>query len=85
MPSTLIGVREAAIRLGVHENTIRNWEERGLIRSVRLPVSGYRRFDAGEVARFADEMRAVFALADEGPTVARRTPSSARIVHGDIE
>ena len=39
----LMQVREAAKALGVSENTIRRWEERGLIPAVRLP-SGVRRF-----------------------------------------
>jgi excisionase family DNA binding protein len=39
----LMQVREAARALGVSENTIRRWEERGLIPAVRLP-SGVRRF-----------------------------------------
>jgi excisionase family DNA binding protein len=40
---TLMQVREAARALGVSENTIRRWQERGLIPAVRLP-SGVRRF-----------------------------------------
>jgi excisionase family DNA binding protein len=39
----LMQVREAARALGVSENTIRRWEQRGLIPAVRLP-SGVRRF-----------------------------------------
>jgi excisionase family DNA binding protein len=40
----MIGVREAAQRLGVHENTVRNWAGSGLLPSERLPGSGFRRF-----------------------------------------
>jgi len=81
MAKTMIGVREAAKRLGVHENTLRNWEERGLIRSLHLPVSGYRRFQETDIARFASEMRNSFASADEGPAIA---PGRSRhILHGD--
>jgi excisionase family DNA binding protein len=43
-----LNVRETATRLGVHENTVRNWEEKGLLRAVKLPGSGYRRFDEAE-------------------------------------
>ena len=39
----LMQVRDAARALGVGENTIRRWEQRGLIPAVRLP-SGVRRF-----------------------------------------
>ena len=34
---TLLQVRQAAGMLGVHENTLRRWEEKGLLRAVRLP------------------------------------------------
>ncbi len=44
----LMQVREAARALGVSENTIRRWEERGLIPAVRLP-SGVRRFRRGDI------------------------------------
>jgi putative resolvase len=60
----LLGVREAARRLGVHENTLRRWEQAGLIRAVKLPT-GVRRFRVEDVERLHDEMhRAV----DEGAT-----------------
>ena len=49
-------VREAARRLGVHPNTLRNWEQRGVIRLMRLPSSGYRRVPIEEVQRLAQEM-----------------------------
>jgi excisionase family DNA binding protein len=51
----LLGVREAAEQLGVHENTLRRWEQAGLIRAVRLPT-GVRRFQPEEVFRVRDEM-----------------------------
>ena len=44
----LMQVREAARALGVSENTIRRWEERGLIPAVRLP-SGVRRFRSADI------------------------------------
>jgi excisionase family DNA binding protein len=54
---TTLSVRETARRLGVHENTIRNWERAGLIRAVRLP-SGFRRFQPAEVERLRAQMYA---------------------------
>jgi putative resolvase len=51
----LLGVREAARRLGVHENTLRRWEQTGLIRAVKLPT-GVRRFRAEDVERLYEEM-----------------------------
>jgi excisionase family DNA binding protein len=51
----LLGVREAARRLGVHENTLRRWEQSGLINAVKLPT-GVRRFREEDVERLHDEM-----------------------------
>lgn len=52
-------VRAAARTLGVHENTIRNWCDTGVIHGVvRLPGSGYRRVQAAEVDRLLKEFRA---------------------------
>ena len=44
-------LKEAADRLGVRPQTLRNWEARGTIQLVRLPNSGYRRVPAAEVER----------------------------------
>jgi excisionase family DNA binding protein len=52
--------RAAAEALGVHENTVRNWEERGILRAVHLPGSGFRRFPIEEVEAVATRMRASF-------------------------
>lgn len=84
MPGTMIGARQVAARLGVHENTIRNWEERGILHAVRLPGSGYRRFDLTEVERLAREMHTQFAPADEGPAL-DGSALGGTILHGDIE
>lgn len=78
-----LSVRETARRLGVHENTVRNWEERGLIQAVKLPGSGYRRFDLAEVERLRSEMVTQLAPATEGPILRPKGPK--RIVQGDDE
>ncbi len=78
-----LSVRETARRLGVHENTVRNWEERGLLQAIRLPGSGYRRFDLAEVERLRSEMLSDLAPAVEGPVI--RPKGQRRIVHGDDE
>lgn len=68
----LMQVRQAAKVLGVHENTLRRWEERGLLRAVRLP-SGVRRFRADDVDELRRRMFSEFAPLREDPdiTVAR--------------
>lgn len=78
-----LSVRETARRLGVHENTIRNWQERGVLRAVKLPGSGYRRFDLQEVERLRNEMLNDMPPAIEGPVI--RPKGRKRIVHGDEE
>lgn len=45
----LLGVREAANALGVHENTLRRWADKGLIKPVVNPT-GVRRFRREDVA-----------------------------------
>ena len=60
----LMKVREVARALGVHENTVRRWEDRGLLRAVRLP-SGVRRFRAEDVEAVRAEMFSGFAPVSE--------------------
>lgn len=52
------GVREAAKRLGVHENTVRNWCVSGVIKDFRtLPGSGFRRIPESEISRLLEESK----------------------------
>lgn len=76
-----LGVREAARRLGVHENTVRNWEAKGILRALKLPGSGYRRFDQAEVERLHDEMVNQLPPPIEGPII--QAKSKPRIVRED--
>lgn len=71
----LMQVRQAARTLGVHENTVRRWEQRGLLHAVRLP-SGVRRFDRGEVESVRAQMFSGLAplAADEDITAVRARP-----------
>lgn len=70
MAMALLQVRQAARGLGVHENTLRRWEERGLIRAVHLP-SGVRRFRPEDVAALRSQMFSGFPplVEEELPTV----------------
>lgn len=71
--TSLLQVREAARGLGVHENTLRRWEERGLIRAVRLPT-GVRRFRAEDVESLRSQMFSRFPpVVDEELPKARGT------------
>ncbi len=62
-----LNVRETAARLGVHENTIRNWNAKGILPASRLPGSGFRRFLRADVERMRAEMWSQFAPATEVP------------------
>jgi len=64
MATTMISLRAAAERLGVHENTVRNWIDRGVIVGMRLP-SGTRRLPTAELERLEREM---FALPTSFPS-----------------
>lgn len=79
----LLNVRDTARALGVHENTVRNWEKRGILRAVRLPGSGYRRFSVQDVERLRTEMFAELAPAIEGPVVNPGRKRTGRLVFGD--
>ncbi|MTD47622.1 helix-turn-helix domain-containing protein [Conexibacter sp. W3-3-2] len=57
----VLNVRETARELGVHENTVRNLEQRGQLTAIRLPGSGFRRFKKEDVDRVRDEMFKQFA------------------------
>jgi len=78
-----LNVRDTARVLGVHENTVRNWESRGLLRAVHLPGSGFRRFAVEDVERLRAEMFEQLAPATEGPVVHSGRKRSGRLVFGD--
>jgi excisionase family DNA binding protein len=67
-----VNVREAARKLGVHENTVRNLEKRGQLKAVRLPGSGFRRFRKQDIERMREEMWSQFAPDTTMPTERRR-------------
>ncbi|MBI4728615.1 MAG: helix-turn-helix domain-containing protein [Acidobacteria bacterium] len=54
-PLKTISIRAAARKLGVHENTIRNWIDRHIIAAFRLPT-GVRRVPETEIDRLARGM-----------------------------
>ena len=44
----------------MHENTVRNLADRGELKAVRLPGSGFRRFLKADVDRMRNEMWSQF-------------------------
>lgn len=67
----LLNVRETARRLGVHENTVRNWAREGLLPDARVPGSRYLRFRTIDVERLLGQRgaRTVPSLQRERLTV----------------
>jgi len=78
-----LNVRETAQQLGVHENTVRNWEERGVLRGIKLPGSGFRRFPREEIERMRREMLQSYAPTTELPEEPR-TGVKGTVVDGDV-
>ena len=78
-----LNVRETARQLGVHENTVRNWEERGVLRGIKLPGSGFRRFPREEIERMRREMLGAYAPATELPEETRKGVKGG-VVDGDL-
>jgi excisionase family DNA binding protein len=68
----VLTVRESARRLGVHENTVRNWTDQGHLAAMRLP-SGVRRIPLAEIERLEREMFAVPSSIPEDP-IATKAP-----------
>ncbi len=84
MPTTeFFNVREAAKRLNIHENTVRNLEKRGELKAVRLPGSGFRRFLKEDIERMRKEMWSQFAPDTTMPTERRRPARRHTLDDGD--
>ena len=66
-------LREAARRIGVHENTIRNWVKRGLVDPVQVPGSRYPRYRADDIDRVAHQQ-------EVSSEKARRTEGTTELV-----
>lgn len=70
LADALLSVRDAASRLGVHENTVRNWIVHGQLNAYQLPGSGFRRIPSVEVERLRSQFLGALApakLADPAP------------------
>lgn len=72
----LLQVREAANALGVHENTLRRWEEKGYLRAVKLPT-GVRRFRAEDIRVLRDQMFNGFAPLNGSDDVTEATTTES--------
>ncbi|MFC1871927.1 helix-turn-helix domain-containing protein [Chloroflexota bacterium] len=52
----LLTVKEVALLLHIHSNTVRRWSDRGLIKAYRISCRGDRRFKREDIARFLAEL-----------------------------
>ena len=52
----MLTVREVARLLNIHNNTVRRWSDRGIIKAYRIGPRGDRRFQRESIARFLSEM-----------------------------
>jgi excisionase family DNA binding protein len=77
-----MNVRETAKQLGVHENTVRNWEKSGVLRGFKLPGSGFRRFAREDVERMRREMLETYAPATTIPE--HTTDVGGTVVDGEL-
>lgn len=67
-PPQTVTLREAAARLDVHENTVRNWFDRGYLKGARTP-GGRRRIFLADLERLEHMMFDVpTSLVEGGPT-----------------
>jgi len=78
-----LNVRETARQLGVHENTVRNWEARGVLHSIKLPGSGFRRFPREDIERMRREMLESYASTTELSEEPRKAVKGT-VVDGDL-
>ena len=51
LPSDLLTVRQVAARFNVHPNTVRRWDQQGILTSCRIGPGNHRRFYRSEVER----------------------------------
>jgi excisionase family DNA binding protein len=52
----LMTVRDVAQLLNIHNNTVRRWSDRGMIKAYRINDRGDRRFKREEIVRFLSEL-----------------------------
>jgi excisionase family DNA binding protein len=77
-PPPTLPIKDVAARLGVHENTVRNWVDRGLLDGYRTPT-GRRKVRLDDVERLEREMYGVPVRAAELDESSSAPPQVAEI------
>jgi excisionase family DNA binding protein len=81
----ILNVRETARRLGVHENTIRNWVQAGILPTARVPGTRFHRFYAEDVERLRHERGASTQSIDDGRrTIGPELVNAAQLAHWPV-
>ena len=57
MPKKLVRISTIADYFGVTQQTIRRWEDKGIIRPFRIDPRSHRRYDFEEVKQKIEEIR----------------------------
>ena len=73
----LLTARQVARLLNVHVNTVRRWNDRGILKAYRIGARGDRRFSQEDVDSFLAEnleanSRAIRAIKEKVSSLARR-------------
>jgi Helix-turn-helix domain len=77
-----LNVRETAKRLGVHENTVRNWARTGVLQSAKIPGSRFLRFDPADIDRLARNRGAsVASMEQERRTIGPELVDATQLHH----
>ena len=75
MTAELIGVRDAARRLGVSYSTLKQWIYKGTLRTVQT-AGGHHRITESEIERF---LAGTSSRSTRSPRPSRRTPPPAAV------
>lgn len=60
----MLSTTDVAQLLGVHPNTVRRWDARGILKSYRISSRGDRRFRRRDIDVFLNERESQFDSAD---------------------
>lgn len=56
---TLLTLKQASDALNVHKNTLREWDNKGVLKAVRFGVRKDRRYRKADIARLAGQQEKV--------------------------
>jgi excisionase family DNA binding protein len=51
----MLTVKDVAVMLNIHVNTVRRWSDQGILKAFRITRRGDRRFRQQDIASFLDE------------------------------